>query len=110
MNNQLSIFPSNPPAPIATATERPAMWVSSYHVCKGPNRKLYYFRFYWQDNGRTRHEHIPGGSVSSIRVQNRKVEVEAMIDRGETPETICKVIRSWSEGRGSNLNRRKFVG
>lgn len=101
---QLDLFK---PAPQSSAAV--TMWVGSYDVRKGETRKFYYYRFYWMNDGKTHHAHIPGGDVNHPRVRDRVGQVERLIAAGESADEICKLIRSWSEGRGSNLNRNRFM-
>lgn len=103
---QLDLF-----TPPTQQTVTPAMWTGVYDVRKNNGtRRFHYYRFYWMEGDRTSHIHIPGGDINHPRVRDRVAQVEKLIQAGQSPDEICQLIRTWSDGRGSNLNRRRFVG
>jgi hypothetical protein len=102
---QLNLF-----APAAKVRASNIPWVGEYEVKKGQTRKFRYFRFYWCENNQTHHIHIPGGDVNHPKARDRKLQIEKLIDQGASVETICQLVRSWSTGRGGNLNRNRFLG
>lgn len=91
-------------------TVAPAMWVSPYHTLKNNGtRKLWYYRFYWQEGSRTRHIHIPGGDIHHPQMRDRVSHVKRLIAAGQSSDEICRVIRSWSEERKSNFGKRSSI-
>lgn len=75
--------------PNYSKTHKPTL--NTYHS-KG---QLYYRVSFYDELGKKKHIHVPGGNVHSKLVQFRATKIEAKINRGETIRQIASLIKSY---------------
>ncbi|WP_017652144.1 hypothetical protein [Fortiea contorta] len=74
------------------APQHDTHWVEKYWVERSGN-KYWYYRYCWM-TGRKKNR-IYLGSANSAIAKNRKADVEAAINDGQTPQEIQHLIHSW---------------
>ncbi|MEH2425878.1 MAG: DUF4102 domain-containing protein [Nostoc sp.] len=77
---------------LQSAHQHDTHWIERYWVERSGN-KYWYFRYCWRVGRKKNRCYI--GSVNSIRVKQKKVDVEIAIADGQSPMEIENLIHSW---------------
>ncbi len=80
-----------------SSTEPPTLSVGhALHKLPGGTNGVLYFRYQvWAGHKVVHSIHIPGGNVSNPIAQQRAIAVEKAIARGQSADSILKMIRGW---------------
>ncbi|HEY9749447.1 MAG TPA: hypothetical protein V6C63_12245 [Allocoleopsis sp.] len=73
-------------------------WVGRYYVDRG-NRRFFYYRYYWMEEGKTRHIHVPGGDITSNAARANKDRIEKAIVSGKSISEVCAMVRGIPKSR-----------